>query len=479
MLSANNLKPNNSTTTADSKEEAPTKTHTTRTLKELLAEVQRLNSLPAKQKQQTSLARQAFRRWHLNTRKNHKMIYDIWETIHRIAMFIELTRDENIQPDDFKKNVRAQLDDPNKANKLGVITCHILMQPYALSTMKRPTKFSDRLGKKSEEESVKEDDKHPTPEKKSETDLIEKQTHAATIRYAKFIIQSNDIHDCKDRYAALLKQLLQDPNYSKEEIKYLAKYHIRHVGIEALKLYPFSEEEQTELKQYAKQALRDYLPQISVEQIKTCLASKDSMEFAYLVYQRLSGNYFIPSYDSKTEQHKITDEDELQHFLQLMEQQENYFLNHGWEHLIPSTIDRPDPWGTNFTRRKIDPDKPIRISHGGGLFHILEFLTGKAKGYSLEEGCQFDKTDNTKKIKWFMQGDGQGLQVSPDVPSSGSDRDAFYANNARSLRFFDYPAQLMATVKPKYLDNAVNGYEAGLRSEMIDLLTDVRVKRFL
>lgn len=103
---------------------------------------------------------------------------------------------------------------------------------------------------------------------------------------------------------------------------------------------------------------------------------------------------------------------------------------------------------------RVDPDEMIKISHGGGLNHINEFLSGRSKGYALE-------------------GPGRGIQVSPvDLG-----RDGFYS--LRAPKFFDEPAMLHAEIQAKYLDAAPNAYEAGLRYEYVQHLRNVKVERTL
>lgn len=102
---------------------------------------------------------------------------------------------------------------------------------------------------------------------------------------------------------------------------------------------------------------------------------------------------------------------------------------------LPSAIpyqSRPKSWGD-------DPEKIVPIKHGGGLFFLMDFLTGREKGYKLE------------RI-------GHGIQVAP----VHLDRESFYA--ARGIyRSMDIPVLLEGSIAAKYLDSAPNGYEAGLR----------------
>lgn len=111
---------------------------------------------------------------------------------------------------------------------------------------------------------------------------------------------------------------------------------------------------------------------------------------------------------------------------------------------------KPTPsWSEKWSH---DGEEVVEISHGGGLRHIQEFLSGKSLGYSLEAGS------------------GVGLQVSP----YGSERDMSYALRT-SIQHFDEPALFKAKIKAKYLTAAPNQYEAGLKADAIQHLTDISV----
>ena len=93
-------------------------------------------------------------------------------------------------------------------------------------------------------------------------------------------------------------------------------------------------------------------------------------------------------------------------------------------------------------------DEVINISHGGGLFYIIDFLTGRKQGYRLESY-------------------GLGLQVSParDKKNDNYQRAGSYAILSYTRGFFDLPAKLEAQIPCGKLLRAHLHYEAGLRPE--------------
>lgn len=101
--------------------------------------------------------------------------------------------------------------------------------------------------------------------------------------------------------------------------------------------------------------------------------------------------------------------------------------------------------------RNISGDTEITIKHGGGFHYLTSFLLYKEKGYHLEHG-------------------GLGIQVAP----IRSDRETYYANTA-CAQTLDRPVIFSARIKAKYIENAPNGYEAGLRTESIRHLKDVQI----
>jgi len=99
----------------------------------------------------------------------------------------------------------------------------------------------------------------------------------------------------------------------------------------------------------------------------------------------------------------------------------------------------------------------VYISHGGGLFYILQFLLKESKGY--ESATEFV---------------GQGIFVSPRTKEGGDTTlYPFYAN--RYPNHFDIPAVLTARIEAQYLDAVPNNYEAILRSSDIKYLKQISI----
>lgn len=99
-------------------------------------------------------------------------------------------------------------------------------------------------------------------------------------------------------------------------------------------------------------------------------------------------------------------------------------------------------------------DKKITIQHGGGLFYLFDFISGKNPGYALErKGC--------------------GIQVAPIQRN----REEYYAmRNAPSN--VDIPVRLSGEILPIYLDDAPNRYEAGLRPQYLPYLENIKLTVF-
>jgi hypothetical protein len=120
-------------------------------------------------------------------------------------------------------------------------------------------------------------------------------------------------------------------------------------------------------------------------------------------------------------------------------------------------------WGSDAAK-PVDPDEMVTLIHGGGQRAVNDFLAGKWHGYKLEDR-------------------GRGLQVHPvldkhlPIDENIGARARYYAQHG-SIRHLDQPVVLTARVPARYLDRAVNGYEAGLRSEAVQHLQDVKVERF-
>jgi hypothetical protein len=105
----------------------------------------------------------------------------------------------------------------------------------------------------------------------------------------------------------------------------------------------------------------------------------------------------------------------------------------------------------------------VYITHGGGYNSVADFLEGRSIGYPLEGDSGF------------------GLQVHPH-----KDDDAAYGSAActredkdysvKAYDHFDRPCRFSAWIPARYLEQAPNGYEAGLKAENVTHLEDVNIE---
>lgn len=254
----------------------------------------------------------------------------------------------------------------------------------------------------------------------------------------------------------------------------LAKVDLAYHGFSALNKYNFSETELESFRNYARDSVKKYVIHVPAELIEKYVQTKNVEGLRYLMFQRFSGKFYSTALSDSSCMKKLndlircSDGSNLQEianvFKQAMQEQENYIIETGWRKMQSSTDARRYHWGANFGKK---PDEQFNISHGGGYFNILEFLLGSYEGYQLEPNSYYNAV---------------GLQVSPNVSPPGGHRDDWYASRAADPRkcFFDSPARLFATTRAKYLDRADDDhdYEAGLRSEFIDKLHNVKVTKF-
>lgn len=123
--------------------------------------------------------------------------------------------------------------------------------------------------------------------------------------------------------------------------------------------------------------------------------------------------------------------------------------------VVDSSVDTFDERINAGLKRNIGPDDEIEITHGGGEWHILEFLQGKAEGYPLERG-------------------GVGIQVSPHAVNSKQLSGSYARDKAHF--FFDRHAVLSAKIAAKHLTATPSEYEAGLMQSRVGYLKEVKVK---
>lgn len=110
-------------------------------------------------------------------------------------------------------------------------------------------------------------------------------------------------------------------------------------------------------------------------------------------------------------------------------------------------------------------DKRTRVSHGGGLMHIVCFLIGQQHGNPLE--LPKDRRHVTQL---------RGLQVHPVESALATNREE-RVYSQRSLFFGDVPARLTASVPQGALVGQPNGYEAGLPWQNSQCATAIELRR--
>jgi hypothetical protein len=205
-----------------------------------------------------------------------------------------------------------------------------------------------------------------------------------------------------------------------------------------------------ELVQMVKKGVKSWLPLVPDELIEKLVEEKNRVELHYLIYQRFSGEFFLKPYSlspkpvfqklkSFLEESNFDLVECAKIFKLAMIEQEKYFQNDGWAKW-------PHAVSTKYPRwlGQKDPEKsvPITIAHGGGFFHILEFLSGKSKGYLSDDAEHY------------------GMYVSPDSAS----RNSHYAHRTAPYHL-DIPAQFFAQIESKHLINTQNySYEAIINS---------------
>jgi hypothetical protein len=103
----------------------------------------------------------------------------------------------------------------------------------------------------------------------------------------------------------------------------------------------------------------------------------------------------------------------------------------------------------------VQHNKKIYISHGGGLYFLLDFLRGKNDGYSAEIPVK-------------------GIWVTPKFAPEVSKEDAYYALQTPPSHF-DVPAVLTAEIPARFLRELPNGREALLQKDGVKWLKNITI----
>ncbi len=140
-------------------------------------------------------------------------------------------------------------------------------------------------------------------------------------------------------------------------------------------------------------------------------------------------------------------------------QQENTRIKEGLtSHFKPKTNEnlklffRRTPWKISEHTSSLKQKEKITISHGGGYFHILEFLAGVSPGYTSEISMTG---------VWFTPGGSKPI-------------DERYAKRTTE-QSMDIPARFTATIDPECLEKTNRSDEALLTQEFFSELQDIQV----
>lgn len=112
-----------------------------------------------------------------------------------------------------------------------------------------------------------------------------------------------------------------------------------------------------------------------------------------------------------------------------------------------------------------DCNDDIAISHGGDFWHLIDFIMGVSHGYKLEGQSAI----GVQVHPHTLDSKHRGAVVSAEMMS----REFDYAFRRVASRVAGQPARIAGVIPAKYVDKANNGYEGGLRYEMLPLLTDI------
>ncbi len=113
----------------------------------------------------------------------------------------------------------------------------------------------------------------------------------------------------------------------------------------------------------------------------------------------------------------------------------------------------------------IEPQEIQDISHGGGLFYIIEFLLGMVEGYPDDDGCN---PNYGIYVRAMGENDRDAMFMLDSVEHYAVDPD-----HATRL---DYPAMFFGEIEAQYLDEVPKPIEAVLKSENRNKLKKIKIK---
>ena len=123
--------------------------------------------------------------------------------------------------------------------------------------------------------------------------------------------------------------------------------------------------------------------------------------------------------------------------------------------------------------KKLDkePQEIQDISHGGGLFYIIEFLLGMVEGYPDDDGCN---PNYGIYVRAMDKNDKDATSTLVRVEHLG--RVEHYAVDPDHATRLDYPAMFFGEIEAQYLDAVPKLIEAVLKSENRNKLKKIKIK---
>ena len=198
-------------------------------------------------------------------------------------------------------------------------------------------------------------------------------------------------------FGKILKQFKPlHERFTEEQCYALAKIDVERRGTRVLAQYQLSPEHATQLIEKARAAVQNFLLPLSEDTVINCVEHNHLETLQYHLFTRFSGALSCMTYTTKSELIELSRAahiDTLPQLLALLNQakteQEQHFLEWGCFQEINFPDARPSHWtGRLFVNRQseeVTSDTKVPFSHGGGLFYIIKFLTGKTMGYRLEK----------------------------------------------------------------------------------------------
>ncbi len=228
-----------------------------------------------------------------------------------------------------------------------------------------------------------------------------------------------------------------------EKVKFeLAFEIIKSRGCRMFEHIPsLTDTQKAELTQKAEKEVKAWLPVLPDELINKWVKEQNQIELRYLIYQCFSGKFSHhhdkgPAFLKLKEilEKPVLDFDKcIEALKSAMSENQKLFQNYGWSKLLPTSINYRQPlkWSGKETSEQL-----IAISHGGGFFHILEFLCGISYGYRIDNYSYY------------------GICVSIDDDRNEDNSIALHSHSYATRtapNHLDIPAKFTAKIESQYL----------------------------